>query len=44
MIKNLVVALTLLTNLSLFGVNSDHSANLTDIPDPGCFPGEDCDC
>ena len=44
MIKNLVVALTLLTNLSLFGVNSDQSADLTDWPDPGCFPGEVCDC
>ena len=43
MIKYLIVTLSVLTNLSLFGINSDQSANLSDIPDPGCFPGEVCD-
>ena len=43
MIKNLVIALTVLTNLSLFGINSAQSANLTDLPDPGCLPGQVCD-
>ena len=42
MIKNLLVSFAVLTSLTLFGANADQSANLTDIPDPGCFPGEIC--
>ena len=43
MIKHLVIAISVLTNLSLFGLGADQSVNLSDLPDPGCFPGQVCD-
>ncbi len=43
MIKNLIVALTVLTNMSLLGINAAQSVDLTGLPDPGCLPGQVCD-
>ena len=42
MIKHLIVTLSVLTNLSLFSINPDKSADVTQNPDPGCYPGDPC--